>query len=66
MTVRSEVRAVPKYEGVFKVEIDAKSNLDELKKEIEIKVVKRGILSFGFGRRKKKEEESLFEFGLPE
>ncbi len=66
MTVRSEVKAVPNYEGVFKVEIDAKSNLDELKKEIEIKVVKRRILGFGFGRRKKKEEQSLFEFGLPE
>ena len=58
MIVRSDVKAVPKFEGSFKVTINARSSVGDLSKELEIVVGKRRF--FGFFKREKK-EESLIE-----
>jgi len=56
MFVKFEVRAVPKYIGIFKVEVNARSNVDEIRREMEIRVVKKRI-GVSFRRR----ERSLLE-----
>ena len=58
MIVRSDVKAIPKFEGSFKVTINARSSVGDLSKELEIVVGKRRF--FGFFKREKK-EESLIE-----
>jgi len=58
MIVRSDVKAVPKFEGSFKVTINARSSVGDLSKELEIVVGKRRF--FRLFKREKK-EESLIE-----
>ncbi len=58
MIVRSDVKAIPKFEGSFKVTINARSSVGDLSKELEIVVGKRRF--FRFFKREKK-EESLIE-----
>ena len=58
MIVRSDVKAIPKFEGSFKVTINARSSVGDLSKELEIVVGKRRF--FRLFKREKK-EESLIE-----
>ncbi len=58
MIVRKDVKAYPKFEGLFKLFINAKSNVDEIGKEIEINVVKR---RFSLPMLRKEKEEFSFE-----
>ncbi len=58
MIVRSDVKAVPKFEGLFRVTINATSSVGDVSKELEIVVGKRKIFRLF---RRKKEEESFVE-----
>ncbi len=63
MVVSEEVKAVPKFEGLFKVFVNAKSNVDEVSKEVSVRVVRgwfdlAGLFRF---KRKEREEASPFE-----
>ncbi len=59
MIVRSDVKVVPKFEGLFRVTVNAKSSVGDLSKELEVVVKKRRFLKFF--KREKKEEEPFAE-----
>ncbi len=54
MVVRERVKIIPKYEGLFKVTVNVKSDVDEFSRDIEVKVGRRF-----FKRRKKEEREDI-------
>lgn len=58
MIVKNYVKVRPKFEGVFRVFINAKSSVDEFSKELEIKVVKGW---FNIFKSLKREEEISLE-----
>ncbi|WP_048084429.1 PQQ-binding-like beta-propeller repeat protein [Archaeoglobus profundus] len=57
MVVRSDVKIVPKYEGTFKVIVNARSSVGELSREFEITVARKRL--FRLFRREKGEETLL-------
>jgi len=64
MFVSEEVKAIPKYEGLFRVEIDSKSNVGEVKREFYIKVVRSRFDIFSKLKLKRKEKEEKAEESL--
>ena len=66
MFVSEEVKAIPKYEGLFRVEIDSKSNVGEVKREFYIRVVRSRFDIFSKLKLKRKEKEEKGEESLLE
>ena len=66
MFVSEEVKAIPKYEGLFRVEIDSKSNVGEVKREFYIRVVRSRLDIFSKFKLKRKEKEEKAEESLLE
>jgi len=66
MFVSEEVKAIPKYEGLFRVEIDSKSNVGEVKREFYIRVVRSRFDIFSKFKLKRKEKEEKAEESLLE